>query len=134
MFISSLTLRNILSFRDAPPLELRPLNIFIGANASGKSNLINCIQLLQALPNSLGTFISRRGGPDTWIWKGPKATEDAARVKCQFETEQDKLEYEIAFSAVEHTLVIQTEVLNRGQNTAPLAYRVAGNLQMGEIT
>ncbi len=113
MFISSLTLRNILSFRDPPPLELRPLNMLIGANASGKSNLINCIQLLQALPNSLGAFISQRGGTEAWIWKGPKRTENAARVACQFETEQDKLEYEIAFSAVEHALVIQTEVITR---------------------
>src|SRR6266852_9888045 len=133
MFISLLTLRNILSFRDSSPLELRPLNVLIGANASGKSNLINCIQLLQALPNSLATFISQRGGTEAWIWKGPKRTENAARVACQFETEQDKLEYEIAFSAVEHSLVLQTEVLNRGQNAVyiPLAYRVAGNLQMG---
>lgn len=54
MFISSLTLRNILSFREPPPLELRPLNILIGANASGKSNLINCIQLLQSIAQQLG--------------------------------------------------------------------------------
>jgi AAA15 family ATPase/GTPase len=40
MFIRSLKLSNILSFRDPPPLKLEPLNIFIGPNASGKSNLI----------------------------------------------------------------------------------------------
>src|SRR5258708_18285214 len=109
MFISSLKLRNILSFRDPPPLELRPLNILIGANASGKSNLIRCIQLLQALPNSLNGFVSQRGGTESWIWKGPKRTEDAARVTCQFELEQERLEYEIAFSVVEHALVIETD-------------------------
>jgi predicted ATPase len=136
MFISSLTLRNILSFRDPPPLELRPLNILIGANASGKSNLINCIQLLQALPNSLGTFIGQRGGTEAWIWKGAKRTDDAAHLTCQFETEQDKLEYEIAFRAVEHVLVIQSEVVNRGQDEVyiPSIYRIAGNLQMGQIS
>jgi len=41
MFIRSLTLRNILSFRDPVLLPLLPLNIFIGANGSGKSNLID---------------------------------------------------------------------------------------------
>jgi len=114
MFISSLTLRNILSFREPPPLELRPLNILIGANASGKSNLISCIQLLQALPNNLNGVVSQRGGAESWIWKGPKPTEDAARVKCQFELEQDRLEYEIAFSVVEHALVIEKEDLGLG--------------------
>jgi predicted ATPase len=130
MFISSLTLRNILSFREPPPLELRPLNILIGANASGKSNLISCIQLLQALPNSLSRFIR---DPDAWIWKGPKRTEDAARVTCQFEAEEEALTYEIAFSAVERTLVIQTEVLEASENLGhitPFLNRFAGSLQI----
>jgi len=136
MFISSLTLRNILSFREPPPLELSSLNILIGANASGKSNLISCIQLLQSLPNSLRTFISQRGGTEAWIWKGAKRREDVARVTCQFEAEQDGLEYQIAFSAVEHALVIQTEMLYRvhdAASTTRFLYRVAGTLKMGQL-
>ncbi len=39
MLISRLELENLLSFKHLD-LELRPLNVLVGPNASGKSNLI----------------------------------------------------------------------------------------------
>ena len=48
MFIRSLTLRNILSFREPGLFELRPLNILIGPNASVKSD-----RLYRAVENIL---------------------------------------------------------------------------------
>jgi len=39
MFLEAITLKNVLSFKDAT-IELGPLNVLIGANAAGKSNLI----------------------------------------------------------------------------------------------
>src|SRR5690242_17687268 len=111
MFIRSLTLRNILSFREPGPLELRPLNILIGPNASGKSNLIDCIELLQALPNSLGNFINGHGGSDGWAWKGAKRTEEAG-IKCEFELACfDRLIYEISFTTAEPIIPVLTETL-----------------------
>jgi len=40
MLLRSITLRNLLSFKDAS-LDLGPLNVLIGPNGSGKSNLID---------------------------------------------------------------------------------------------
>lgn len=65
----SLHLKNILSFRDTK-LELGPLNILIGPNASGKSNLIETIALLRAAPDDLAVFFRRNGPVLDWIWKG----------------------------------------------------------------
>src|SRR5437016_1110214 len=135
MFIRSLTLRNILSFRDTAPLELKPLNILIGPNGSGKSNLIDSIQVLQALPNSMVNFINQRGGTEAWVWKGSKRTGDAARITCQFEIENNGLEYEIAFSAVDLTLAIQAESLRSVQNAnRRLVYleRSGSSLRIGD--
>ena len=56
MFIKSLHLKNILSFRDTK-LDLQPLNVLIGPNGSGKSNLIDVIGLLQAVPNDIAGFL-----------------------------------------------------------------------------
>lgn len=55
-------------------VELEPLNIIIGQNASGKSNLVDVIKLLRSLPEDKGlvNFISRNGGISEWIWKGKK--------------------------------------------------------------
>jgi len=66
MFIRSLKLRNILSFREPPRLELGRLNLLIGPNASGKSNLIDCLGLLQALPGNVSQYINDRGGAELW--------------------------------------------------------------------
>ena len=69
MLINSLHLKNILSFKDTK-LDLQPLNVLIGANGSGKSNLIDVIALLQAVPNDLAGFLRRNGPTGDWKWKG----------------------------------------------------------------
>ncbi len=69
MLIHSLNLKNVLSFRDAE-VALAPLNIVIGPNASGKSNLIEAVSLLQAVPDDLAKFFRINGPILDWIWKG----------------------------------------------------------------
>ena len=70
MLINSLHLKNILSFKDTK-LDLQPLNVLIGANGSGKSNLIDVIALLQAVPNDIVGFFRSNGPTEEWTWKGP---------------------------------------------------------------
>ena len=66
MLLNSIELENILSFKHTK-LELRPLNVLIGANASGKSNLIRAFGLAKSLPGDLQGQISQGGGPLGWI-------------------------------------------------------------------
>src|SRR5580704_5355744 len=61
MLLRKVKLENLLSFRKTE-VELRGLNVLIGANASGKSNLIEAIGLLQAVPVDLSAAILRLGG------------------------------------------------------------------------
>ena len=76
MLIKSLHLKNILSFKDAR-LDLQPLNVLIGANGSGKSNLIDVIALLQSVPGDLAGFLRRNGPTGDWAWKGGPADAEA---------------------------------------------------------
>jgi predicted ATPase len=69
MLIERLRLQNILSFRDTT-VKLGRLNVLIGSNGVGKSNLIEAIGLLQALPTGLGPAIMRGGGIRQWLWLG----------------------------------------------------------------
>lgn len=50
--IESLHMTDVLSFRETN-VALQPLNIFVGGNGSGKSNLLRCISLLSHLPGNL---------------------------------------------------------------------------------
>ena len=73
MLFHSLHLKNILSFKDAE-VALAPLNIVIGPNASGKSNLIETLSLLQAVPDDVSRFFRINGPILDWIWKGGPET------------------------------------------------------------
>jgi predicted ATPase len=70
--IEKIRLRNILSFGDkGEEIELRPLNVIIGQNASGKSNFIQIIKLLKDAANGyLVSSIRNNGGIDEYLWKG----------------------------------------------------------------
>ena len=76
MFIEHIKLKNLLSFGpDTEALELRPLNVLIGPNSSGKSNLIEAIGLLKATPRDFTAPIREGGGTRDWIWRGdPRAS------------------------------------------------------------
>ena len=82
MLFHSLHLKNVLSFKDAEA-ALAPLNVVIGPNASGKSNLIEALSLLQAVPDDLARFFRLNGPILDWIWKGdadPEATLPLAEI------------------------------------------------------
>lgn len=77
-----ITLKNILSFdEEGVTLECRPLNVLIGANGSGKSNLLEVLGLLRSLPRD-DSFepIRRGGGIKEWIWKGNPGGEAEVRA------------------------------------------------------
>jgi len=71
-FLKSIRPVNLLSFGpNTEEIELRPLNILIGANGSGKSNLIEILGLLSKLPDKdpWADVIASGGAPE-WVWKG----------------------------------------------------------------
>jgi len=80
--ISSIKLNNLLSFgTDDEPLTLEPLNILIGPNAVGKSNLVDALSLLRASANgSLPKFVSDSGGVREWLWKGRSIADTSIEV------------------------------------------------------
>ena len=67
--LRSLTLQNVLSFGAEAKVELAPLNVLIGPNGCGKSNLMDVIALLKAAARTDLSDEFRGGGAD-WPWKG----------------------------------------------------------------
>ena len=77
MLLNSIKVNGMLSFRDVE-LEMRPLNVLVGPNASGKSNFIEIMALLQALPRDLAGFLGSNGGISEWFWKGRRTHNDTS--------------------------------------------------------
>ena len=79
MLVESVNIQGMLSFREMT-LALRPLNILIGPNASGKSNLIEIFALLQSVPRDLPAFFRRSGGIGDWLWKGKQTIHNQSSI------------------------------------------------------
>ena len=79
-FIESIRLDRILSFGpNEEAFELEPLNVLIGPNASGKSNLIEALSVLHAAPRDLQVPTRQGGGVREWMWKGSGNSPMAAK-------------------------------------------------------
>ena len=100
--IHSIRLRNVLSFGpDGMAIDLQPLNVLIGANASGKSNLLECISLLKETSADIDSYIRRGGGINEWIWRGEQPGRSAeVEVVVQSPQESGNLRYRISLVAI----------------------------------
>jgi predicted ATPase len=140
MFIKRLVLKKILSFNDAE-IELGQLNVLIGPNAVGKSNLIEVLGLLQAAPNSsLVTAILRGGGVRQWLWMGDAVASPIATIECDLNLirgrQVDALAYKLRFSEEARGLVILEENLveaNSGLESVTYFGRSSAHAEFGPI-
>ena len=98
--IKSIRLKNLLSFGpDSVAVELESLNVLIGPNASGKSNFIEALGLLQALPSDLMRPIRKGGGINEWLWKGsPDLPEAEIDLVVDYPQGPMDLRYKLAFT------------------------------------
>lgn len=68
VFLQQLQISGLLSFaRESEPIPFRALNVLIGANGSGKSNILEAIQLLASSATSFDETIRAGGGMRAWM-------------------------------------------------------------------
>lgn len=73
-------------------LKLHDLNVIVGANGTGKSNLYRCLHLIWSAANgTLAAAIAREGGMPSAMWAGSRSNIDSSRVRFQIEI--DDLHY-----------------------------------------
>ena len=120
MLFSRIELENLLSFKHLD-LELRPLNVLVGPNASGKSNLIRSLGLVQSLPKrGLAQAIAEGGGPRSWI---NRRTGGIARIHL-LGADELPFDYTLSFQTSEQSWAITHEeyvgVFERNQDQVVL--------------
>ena len=117
--IRTLRLKNFLSYgTEGEEVELKPLNVLIGPNASGKSNLIEAIGLLCATPKDLAKYIRDGGGIGEWLWKGEKSS---ATGEIEATVSHPKkfvpLRYRVSFTQVGQRMELMDEVIEDARPT-----------------
>ena len=89
--LNSLTIRGYRSIKEAT-LELRPLNVMIGANGAGKSNVVSFFKLLNELmAGRLQQFIASTGHASSNLYFGPKITPQL-EAELEFETDTEDID------------------------------------------
>src|SRR5438270_791814 len=112
-FLRSIRARNLLSFGpESPEIELQSLNVLIGPNGSGTSNLIEAISLLQAAPRNLLEPIQTGGGIGEWLWKG-SGVAPTAEIDATVSYSQGKmpLRHRLAFTLESQRFELADEVI-----------------------
>ncbi|CAN5375908.1 AAA family ATPase [soil metagenome] len=90
-------------------VDLKPINILIGANGAGKSNFISFFELINKLYNrNLQEYVSLRGGVAKMLHKGIEATE-ALSFHLEFDREQNG--YAVTIQAGDESFVFTREQL-----------------------
>jgi predicted ATPase len=121
--LESVTLEGFLSYGpDAVTVELAPLNVLIGANGSGKSNFVEALALLRALPKDLPLPIREGGGVLDWLWKGPPPRRDA-RLEAVFSAgigglRAPEIRYRMTFGAQGDAFAVLDERVENREPTA----------------
>lgn len=90
--LESISIKGFKSIREVD-VELRDINVLIGANGSGKSNFIEVFSFLQAIrEENLQRYVERVGGADRLLHFGSKLTREI-EIRLRFQSVGN--EYEI---------------------------------------
>jgi predicted ATPase len=109
--LKRLDLKGYKSIKDVS-LELRPLNVLIGANGSGKSNLVSFFNLLthMKVAGEFQRFIAISGGANSLLHYGAKLTREIdATLFCTINDSSCKYDIRLGLTA-EDMLVLEEHV------------------------
>ena len=108
--IESLRIQNLFSFGEKEAqVELGPLNILIGPNASGKSNLIETIGLLKGLPSDFAEAVANAGGISDCLWKGAVSPAAKIDVTVNLRKVKKSIRYQVSFTGRKGKVAITDE-------------------------
>lgn len=140
--IHRLKLTDFLSYGSAGvEIDLQPLNVLIGPNASGKSNLIEALGVLRAAPTDLAAYFRERGGANEYVRRGANSS-GIARIEASLNYPYftaDLLQHRLSFSGSTQRLTVMRENIESqafpDSELDPPAGRVYGfNGDSGEIS
>ncbi|YAF96938.1 MAG: AAA family ATPase [Nodularia sp. CChRGM 3473] len=132
-FIHKIRLENFLSYgSEGEEIELEPLNVLIGANTSGQSNLIEALGILRATPIDLPAPFRQGGGVSEFLWKGGQENPVATiEVTLDYPQRTQNLYYKVSLTEVGQRLELVDEAVENeerypGEHDVYFYYRYQG--------
>ena len=112
-----ITIEGLRSIRSLRELEIRPINVLIGANGSGKSNIVEGFALLHALAaGRLHRQVHRFGGADRFLHS---VAESANEITLGLSFGEGREQYRVVLErGAADDLRVASEVIRSGNGTA----------------
>jgi len=128
-FLTHLSLTNFKSIASAE-IPFQSLNVLIGANGSGKSNLVTFFNFIRAIANGgLQDYLAHSGGAQACVHSCANRHEEKDVVAAmQFENEKGHYEYFIRLQPLQNLLLFTQEMVTYTPNEADA---VAQRLELG---
>lgn len=112
--IEHLSISGFKSIRKLEKFGLRPLNVLIGANGAGKSNLLYLFKMISALSQKrLQLFVESEGGADALLFGGRKLT---SRLEVVLSFKNNRCEYAFSLEPTVDSVAFSGEKLTPGVN------------------
>ena len=131
-----ISIRGFRSLADISRLELRQLNVLIGANGSGKSNFLAAFSMLrEILEGRLQDYVMRQGGANRVLHFGAKTTPRMS-FQLSFADKENQYELTLAVNSVNQLYPQQETVYYWDQKNYPKPVgntlsSIAGGLEAG---
>lgn len=111
-FLKSISIKGFKSIRDQR-LPLNKINLLIGANGAGKSNLVAQFRMLNfMLTGGLQQFVGQSGGASSLLFLGPETTPQM-EVTLEFESDTGESGYSMRLGhAAQDTLIFMDEAFS----------------------
>jgi predicted ATPase len=121
--IKTLSISGFKSIREMKELELRPLNVLIGANGAGKSNLVSFFRMVNLMmKNALFEYVMKSGNADTILYNGEKITSHIEAGIAMSINDEDNA-YQFMLCPYNNLLGIKNEIVkwqkHEGDTEAP---------------
>lgn len=132
--LEKLSLKGFRSIKELNDFVLGPITVLVGANGSGKSNLIGFFRMMnEMMLGGLQRFIQDGNGGSTFLHFGPKRTRSmGARVIFRSETGLHNYGCELTFAAVDRLIFAREEAQFQDTTDRSQAIALIDNVEPSE--
>ncbi len=123
--------RNFKSIRSLD-LELGPLTVLVGPNASGKSNVLDVLRFIKdALDRNLDSAVTSRHGIDAVRMTNPQRCHSNVEVGFEVAKDEFEMRYEFEISSQEGVYRVEREhgtLVTAASNWEPIEFEIKGGI------
>jgi len=122
--LSKVSIQGYKSIKNLPVLDLKPLNVLVGANGSGKSNFISFFSMLRYMMDGrLQQYITKGGQANSFLYQGLKKTQS---ISAKFNFGDEAYFFDLEPTVKGELMYTKENILHRVDGVEPFQLSITG--------